>query len=520
MSRSGTSAFGSRELEKGAKALADWADSHAKDLKVLAQRRDADGPMIDRALEIVRKFIVERGLILFGGLAIDYALRLKGSSLYPDDERPDFDVLSPRSVDDAYDLADILRAAGFEGVGAVRGVHVQTMRVSTNLVWVADIGYAPRDVFDRIPTLELRGVRLVHPTYQRMDMHLAFCFPFSGPPREDVFHRWAKDLDRFNRFGQYYPIQPAAPDTDRKTVRVRAETPVVCEAGHAAELLLALHGFAAYAVLREQLVELAASPAFKGIYVDREDIPRLGLSFPDNHSLELEVPAAVSALVHVASFDPEAVVGSAAGAARWFEPYMDVCPESVQVDALSVRSTRGRLLAASVVSARVGKNKEELSEPKQRWQAFVVSPQYLLLHFLYEAHRADGAARDIYTSYYLHTLAILREAEGVYSARIGELADDLAAQRALTEDYAASPFAPTVQTFGRVNTNAAYIIKMASRAEKLRDTPPESLHLDPNISDLLKGLPANYYTGKPRPTFDYSQSPLFHRSGEPRESKS
>ena len=90
-----------------------WVADHAKDFEVPAQRRDADNPMVDRALELVRAFIVERGLILFGGLAIDYALRLRGAQLYPDDERPDFDVLSPRSVDDAYDLVDRLAAAGF-----------------------------------------------------------------------------------------------------------------------------------------------------------------------------------------------------------------------------------------------------------------------------------------------------------------------------------------------------------------------------------------------------------------------
>ena len=77
--------------QSGLAALGLWATSRVKDAECTAQKLDADGVMVDRALDIVREFIVERGLILFGGTAIDYALRLKGSKIYPDEQRPDFD---------------------------------------------------------------------------------------------------------------------------------------------------------------------------------------------------------------------------------------------------------------------------------------------------------------------------------------------------------------------------------------------------------------------------------------------
>ena len=82
--------------------------------------------------------------------------------------------------------------------------------------------------------------------------------------------------------------------------------------------------------------------------------------------------------------------------------------------------------------------------------------------------------------------------------------------------FAASPFAPTVNTIGTINNSAAYIIKMATNAEKTGDTPPEVLHLDPNIKQILVGLPMNYYpeTTKQRPSFDYTKNILFQRSGK------
>ena len=81
--------------------LRAWLGEHSRDFELVAEKRDVDGALLDRALEIVRAFIVERGLVLYGGTAIDRALRLKGSKLYPDEERPDYDVYSPRNVDDA-----------------------------------------------------------------------------------------------------------------------------------------------------------------------------------------------------------------------------------------------------------------------------------------------------------------------------------------------------------------------------------------------------------------------------------
>jgi hypothetical protein len=53
-----------------------------------------------KATQIVRDFIISRERILYGGTAIDYALRLKGEKIYPDDrlDAPDFDFFSPTHI--------------------------------------------------------------------------------------------------------------------------------------------------------------------------------------------------------------------------------------------------------------------------------------------------------------------------------------------------------------------------------------------------------------------------------------
>ena len=50
---------------------------------------------ITDALTIVKQFIISNDLILVGGMAIDFALKLKGDQIYTDDQLPDYDFDSP-----------------------------------------------------------------------------------------------------------------------------------------------------------------------------------------------------------------------------------------------------------------------------------------------------------------------------------------------------------------------------------------------------------------------------------------
>lgn len=489
---------------------------------MIAQDRDVDGGAQDRALELVREFIIKRGLILYGGLAIDYALRLKGSQIYPDKERPDYDFFSPRSVHDAYDLADLLQQRGFKNVSAIKRIHVQTMGVRIDYVDVADISYAPPDVFEELPTVTFRGMKVLHPDYQRTDMHLAFSFPFLGPPREAVFHRFPKDLRRFNLFEQYYPITVgkelaggglSAATKGNKMWRRKVPLP---QGG----IPFAVHGLAAYALYCQAFDALLTTAQKAGVEPRSEwQCQRHGVTvLVEREALTLEATTNVD-LGHpvLVSPDPEKVMETLAAAhpdaggkqtarVTWFEPYMDSRPPSGEIsglgedfDALHVHSTRNRRIAISVIKKGVPP---------------VVSPQYLLMYLLYEAHmaalRGHTGARDLYVQYYRHTLNLLGHA--------GEIFQELKrrAHSSLNKLINTSPFGLTTRTVGDVNHDVAYLINIAGAAQKVGDEPPFSV-------PPLEGLPTNYYPGQPKfkkqgqPSFDYNANPLFRRSGKPTE---
>lgn len=166
------------------------------------------------AIEIVKEFIRKKKLVIYGGTAIDFALRLRGDAIYSDESLtiPDLDFFSPDSVKHAYELADILYDVGYTDVRVVRALHVGTMKVDlTNYNdWIADISHCPEEVFKNLPTLDYGGLRIINPWFQRLDMHSSLSHPYDNPPIEVIFQRWEKDLKRFNKLDKYYPVETKA----------------------------------------------------------------------------------------------------------------------------------------------------------------------------------------------------------------------------------------------------------------------------------------------------------------------
>lgn len=492
--------------------LRGWADGHSKEYEVIAQKRDADAVVADRALEIVRQFIIERKLILYGGQAIDFALRLKGSGIYPEHQTPDYDFFSPQSVDDAYDLADRLVAAGFDNVSAIPAIHVQTMRVATNFIFVADISYTPPEVYESLPTVSYAGMRILHPNYQRTDMHLAFCFPFNNPPREDIFHRYKKDLQRFQLFQKFYPI------TDKDTLTVAkgsSETPFVAEVDLAR---VAIHGFAGYALIRqacEELIKAAegaklteAVASARKLY---DETPSLDIAISQAESsgrTEIRfVPPKSSRLALATPWPDEVVADLTRGgvAVEWYAPYMDSRPLMARTADVDVYSTRNRLLAVSKILC--GES-----------VVTVASAQYILLNFLYEAHAAsEQDDRDLYVVYYKALLALLEAGGDLIAALRSEGAGPEVSAETYRSFVESSPFGLPVTTIGDVNRDSSYLIRLANSARQVGDEPPG---IDPTDLPDLANVPARYFPGGKHtvgehPSFEYSANIAFQRAGKP-----
>lgn len=203
-----------------------------KEMKTVVEKADFLYDELKSAMEIVYNFIKEHNLILYGGMALDLALKEKGNEgIYSDDALPDFDFFSPNSYDHSNELAIILYEKGYKHVTAINAMHATTRRTRVFFKEVADISYMPPIIFDTIDTLQIlhgkyKGIRIIDPIYIRMDMLRFFIYPFENPPREPILSRASKIIKRFKILDEYYPI------TDSKYGKIaQVETKLPTEDG-------------------------------------------------------------------------------------------------------------------------------------------------------------------------------------------------------------------------------------------------------------------------------------------------
>lgn len=444
----------------------------SKEYEVVVTERDPVYKDLLIGIEIVKKFVADNGLILYGGSSIDYALRLHGDKIYPDNLPPDLDFYSPKNVEHAYQLADLLYYRGYKDARAINAQHMETMRVDlVDNHFIADITYRPPEVFDKLPTLVYNGMKIIHPLFQRIDLHSSLAFPYDNVPREVIFERWNKDIKRFNLLDKYFPVAAAEP---MKTREVKA--PAVFKK-------YVLSGFAAYAIIyhayARDMKELGAD-------VDPRVTPA---KFAHDSAIVFDTLDQKMEIVH---FDPEKAADELGlNGVKKYETYIHIIPETVagNVDATGVviYSTRNRLVSAN--SVKVGE------------QIFrIVNVQYLLKHFIamYFMHTHAQSQQPKLANTYLDRYAsLLRMITGYEDALVAGGAESRAVESALF---------PTIETYGRDNRNLASEVAL------------NRLYNELDGVELLS-VPRNYYPGRsiakgvPHPEFVFEGNPFFMELG-------
>jgi hypothetical protein len=469
------------------KVIDKIADSLQSKLYVATSNRmDRDSEVIDRALDIVKDFIIERKLILFGGQAIDYALKLKGSYLYPNDVRPDYDFLSPNHAKDAYDLVDILLSKGFDQVNAIRALHVQTLRVRINMIPIADVGFVPEAIFKKLPTFTyIGGMRVVSPDYQRVDMHSALNLPFRTPSRECIFNRWKKDIKRLNLFQKFFPIEVANPPTLKfKTAKCSLDLTFV--ASKVEDLSpIAINGFAAYAIIfevfekligkvPESLIKLKYTISKNTISTEYPDMKNNDDIYPNNTIL-------------LQSYDlPNTAIR--------YRPLLDIMGEMRLNNGALFMDTEHHVYSVSYVKISAGVVRIATTHGVLMWLAVMAMK--------------DPDNSDIYKMFYKSLFDLTSMAEFQYSSKM-----NAGNTKELMDEFLNSPFVPSLNVFGKHNVDAGYIIKNSKIINKFQDQPPEILNLPNNLIAYVKDLPDNYYQGKERPEIKEIDNILFKLDG-------
>jgi len=151
---------------------------------------------------IVKEFIKEKGLKIYGGTAVNYYLP-KEQKFYTDKDTPDYDFFSPEPWKHAVELADMFYNFGYKIVEAKAGIHKGTYKVFVNLWPVADITFMPKKEFENLETNTIDNIKIVSPFKLLEAFYKEFSEPFGNASRwskvvyrEKLLQKWVSPLSQ------------------------------------------------------------------------------------------------------------------------------------------------------------------------------------------------------------------------------------------------------------------------------------------------------------------------------------
>jgi len=155
--------------------------------------------------KIILQFARDTKRKLYGGFGLHLAIKEKNpqGSFYKDSDSfaKDIDLYSPEPLYDIVKLADILKNKGYDIVFAREALHSETYSIEVNKRPYCDFSYVPKNIYNRMPFVEINGIHVVHPTFMAIDYMKMFSDPILSS------FRWDKSFERFFSLLKYYPIK-------------------------------------------------------------------------------------------------------------------------------------------------------------------------------------------------------------------------------------------------------------------------------------------------------------------------
>jgi Poly(A) polymerase catalytic subunit len=218
-----------------------------------------------KMMGIIYDFIAERKIIVGGGLAMHYALKLKGHpGIYDDRKLPDFDVFSKDCCKDSNDLAKLLYEKGYEKVDSINAIADNVRRVRFNYESFVDIWQTNIDQ----PSISYDKILISDPLFQRLVLYDMLSQPFGYELVELMVTRANKDSSRLKLMDQYYPLDVVVtPSQDMITSDIK----LVPDAFASGLLAYALYYGLAESPYKDELVKVEYN---NGQLLHPKDLPK------------------------------------------------------------------------------------------------------------------------------------------------------------------------------------------------------------------------------------------------------
>lgn len=157
-----------------------------------------------RVREVIKKFIRDRGRIIYGGTAINELIIKKdpNDAIYNDYTQTDIEFYSPAPVVDAVELTNILYDAGFKSPTATEANHEGTYSIFVNYQLYCDISYVPKRIYNGIKKEVIDGINYADAHFILIDQ-----LRIMNQPLTVGHQRWEKTFKRMYLLLHHYPIE-------------------------------------------------------------------------------------------------------------------------------------------------------------------------------------------------------------------------------------------------------------------------------------------------------------------------
>lgn len=155
--------------------------------------------------KVVLDYIKESKRKIYGGYAQNKLISAKDprDAFYKENTIQDIDFYSPDPIGDLKIISNRLYDAGIPFVHGKEAVHTETYKVTANYEEACDITYVPRNVYHRIPFVEIDGLYYTHPSFTTIDIYREWTEPYFSS------RRWEKTFPRLYLLQKHYPLNKA-----------------------------------------------------------------------------------------------------------------------------------------------------------------------------------------------------------------------------------------------------------------------------------------------------------------------
>lgn len=152
--------------------------------------------------KIVLDYIRNKKRKIYGGYAQNKLIVAKNpeDAFYDDSDLPDIDCYSPEPIKDLVALCDQLYSKGYTFIQGKEALHKETYSIFVNFKNVCDLSYVPRNIYNKIPFVEVDGINYVHPSFVYIDLYRMMTEPYFSS------FRWAKIFPRLYKLQKHYPF--------------------------------------------------------------------------------------------------------------------------------------------------------------------------------------------------------------------------------------------------------------------------------------------------------------------------